>query len=1694
MANGTIPVFDERKPYRTIGQASAIPVFNEAKPYRVVSPEPTVEIPEQPPEHPIYMADKSPGQWFAKNALMNKEVEYKKRIAKNKARLERMIALGQYVNPEAAAFYGVELPDAPKPPKEKVPAGIYSKDLIARSQMEEMPIVPDQPAMWGGEPDTRQPIPIAEFTGVPDYVEPPPEKDLTLQPEPSMLSLAEEQGWDAMEHTAGSAFSSVAMAALNAARGIVELNEKIPTPKFIKDIKARIGVTALEEKGKEKIDDLISELGIYRQQMQDEIRKDGGVAAEVAQGIGDSALNTAAMLASLGVTGFTGAGATVRAAVKEAAKFGALMAATTPGSVADRTQAGAHAAVMMLMPIPLSKLPKDWMAKAANIIGLQGLSALAGDFSVERAKEKAAANGNPEGWVGELLAEGIPQFVINSVFGSLVKSAKQGKAEAQAQLDATPPEIRQAMEKRPIRGEQGPSEIPAEFNPPITVEQTQRQREVAMSKGEIPLATIPAEAPPKPVAVPVKPTEPVVEPPKPEAQNAVQEPVAKKVDVVAKAPDGKEVGKGIAKGEEAAGAVEQKAQGKVAEVAKPEAKPPELIQEIDPNTLTFREKEQHRVESFKNVPTKDFSPIVSIIDKTGNRIILDGHNRAVVAKERGDKINTVNITQEEYNKLQDAGFDDIEISWAALRRWEKSSDAEGYSDELNRQFSGASVAKEGQKALDMLEEALPPPAPGKAKPPAAAKGGEPTRQEQAKQGGFVATPAVVATPGRRMGDVADVIINSVKKNFTPSQGMNKTWNAIKDTFERSSDAGIEHAKKAGAKLTFARNELLKSFDKNAVETDINSVLDNKLSANDFASKYKLSPDNDVVKELNWVLADRERVANAAADQLDKAGQTEMAKLFRDNANTYLTRFYEKWIMGDAFTPKQEDYNLAMTALETRLVDDVSGTITKMEELKSKMSGKGIDTQKYFETGDESLIAGLTPEHQKTTRMLKDKYWGMKNLVRGDLSNLEVKADAIQTAAKDTLDYILTGKQISSKGASPIDVNHLTARDLTPIFRQLYGEIDTPIEKIQRTSEVQNSMLDGLILVNRLYDEGVGQWWSDRPSNLLSTKLSGARFGRLDGKFVSSQTASLLRVGSNANANALQSLWRGYEKTALPVMRYERIAQLGLSFPTTERNLLSGYLSYAMQCGDTLIEPALGAKSSFHKNIGKSIAFISKYAVAPKGSKSQIEALEVLEHLAELGVHHTADSGVVADIKVGLEGATAIKSIPAKVAKKLGDIYSYGDLITKYASFLTHTELNMAKGMSRPQAERAAATHVQTFYQHARSLPTALRQFSKLPFADYPSFYFDAIRIKKNGIINAAKEAANGNVRPLIGFALSNGLYALTSSGVSSWVGKTLGRAFYGDGNENKETMPNQLDYEQFNAIKEFQPDYWQRTPMVASRGKDKDGKPVIHYWIAGNLMGFPVDDAIIGAIQKRDAKTLLTELPTQLLKTGMTFNTLSKYFLGQEVGYGASNYKSRGILNWLASEDPAKAKEAGYLLKDMIIELALPVPRRVQQNVKRWDDVNEKVKAGKIKDAEGWEQKKDMLLSEILPVKCRSITQDVAKRMITNTLYPHIDVIKERAKTTSKASLGTTPTDTEKSKAAEAQEIINQEYSILANYVKKAKVAFKGILDDDLIMAILLDSGLSKKVVGALLSGDLTVIPDYTQKAKKQKRFELMTK
>ena len=123
--------------------------------------------------------------------------------------------------------------------------------------------------------------------------------------------------------------------------------------------------------------------------------------------------------------------------------------------------------------------------------------------------------------------------------------------------------------------------------------------------------------------------------------------------------------------------------------------------DVNPNSLIFRESQQNRTSEVKEMfpEGEGYYPVVSIFDN-GERTILDGHNRAAVAMERGDVIPTVDITKSEYDALVSVGFDDMEISYAALSRAKQDEAASS----INQQFPGADIWKRGTEAEGILDD------------------------------------------------------------------------------------------------------------------------------------------------------------------------------------------------------------------------------------------------------------------------------------------------------------------------------------------------------------------------------------------------------------------------------------------------------------------------------------------------------------------------------------------------------------------------------------------------------------------------------------------------------------------------------------------------------------------------------------------------------------------------------------------------------------------------------------------------------------------------------------------------------------------------------------------------------------------------------------------------------------------------------
>jgi hypothetical protein len=130
---------------------------------------------------------------------------------------------------------------------------------------------------------------------------------------------------------------------------------------------------------------------------------------------------------------------------------------------------------------------------------------------------------------------------------------------------------------------------------------------------------------------------------------------------------------------------------------------------LDPNSLSFRESEQNRLEQASELfdSGEEISPIVTIYNN-GRRDILDGHNRASIAISRKQNLPAVDIDIAEYERLKRAGFDDMEIAYATLLR----ADEDDAASAINKQFYGSGISQRGVEALSLMDS----PAPASAAP------------------------------------------------------------------------------------------------------------------------------------------------------------------------------------------------------------------------------------------------------------------------------------------------------------------------------------------------------------------------------------------------------------------------------------------------------------------------------------------------------------------------------------------------------------------------------------------------------------------------------------------------------------------------------------------------------------------------------------------------------------------------------------------------------------------------------------------------------------------------------------------------------------------------------------------------------------------------------------------------------------------
>lgn len=412
--------------------------------------------------------------------------------------LQAKIDRGEKVDPLQVAFYQDYL-DIPEPEiKAQVLAG-------AVKQPEERQIMTAQgwmPASQVTEPITAEPEKQPEMplgSAIPPEVANnalPPEQLPTL--ESGGMQIESPGSWSGiLKRPFESMGSALGQSVASIAQGIIDLNQRIPTPQFIKNLKEKIGSQEIEDKAKAKLDNLVTDLGLYRKQIGNEIRKEGGIAAEVAQSIADGAAETALMLAGAGVLKPLKSASALRQSMKEAARFGAIMAAGTPGTAEDRTRAGITSAAYMMTPLAATRLGSNpAMTGVINTLLNAGVDAVSGNWSnaIDEAQRRAEEQGQPGNWKRELLITLSPMILNEGLFGvmgEMSKLSEAQKTQVKEGMKDLPPEVIDNIQK-------------------VNPKEYAKWQEIVATEGELPKAE----------EVVTKPDESLIKEPE-EVQNAI---------------------------------------------------------------------------------------------------------------------------------------------------------------------------------------------------------------------------------------------------------------------------------------------------------------------------------------------------------------------------------------------------------------------------------------------------------------------------------------------------------------------------------------------------------------------------------------------------------------------------------------------------------------------------------------------------------------------------------------------------------------------------------------------------------------------------------------------------------------------------------------------------------------------------------------------------------------------------------------------------------------------------------------------------------------------------------------------------------------------------------------------------------------------------------------------------------------------
>jgi hypothetical protein len=779
-------------------------------------------------------------------------------------------------------------------------------------------------------------------------------------------------------------------------------------------------------------------------------------------------------------------------------------------------------------------------------------------------------------------------------------------------------------------------------------------------------------------------------------------------------------------------------------------------------------------------------------------------------------------------------------------------------------------------------------------------------QEQARE---ARERGAVATPGKGLQRTVANLKAWGRRMFNPERGLPKgiykAWQEYRNGLESSALLGREERQRRRDIVA----ELSAVHGRPVVMDALRMFDDGALTADQFAMRFGLAADADVMKRLEKLELDKNR-REAFLAQWEGLPETLRAAI-ASNVK-YQSRRYLRFALGEAYQPTESAYQDASAEVRAGIEEAVARLQVSATRLVGKRRATRFDVVRWMETGDPALVSHLSPIRREASRVLRERYLGLQRVRSGLAFNgkeivADVNATAMQEAAEDWVDYYLERDKPGVGSRGGVEVGGFLKRHLDGAFQALYGEITDPTERQGITATAQANMMAGMTFWRRVMAEGEGTVWARQPdmARRINTRLGDARnvtdrkrYGKMAGMYVTPELLNLVGGGERNSGTlykTMRTLWFG-------PMSFQRTMKL-MAPKSWARNYITA-VGFAAQSGDIFLKGWAPAYARAHKLVAKF-------------SAGNADAIAEVRRLHELGVFTAGSASTIEDLRQALGGMGA----KAKGAtQKAMQAYAYIDFFTKYAAFQARVQSGLT--------EADAADHVQRFYQNRYRTPEIFGQLSKSGLAkDYLSYTYDATRMSINAFKHAAVSLRNGDPAPLAGVILSRGIWAVALgarlAGMAA-VGRALIKLGGGDDDEEKGGTWEVPKGDELTALRSLVPKYDQDGPLMLMTHTKPDGTKTRHYVVLAGQTGFPIEDRILGALQspnrgKGFIRDFAAAVADSVVGPGMQINAVVRTLAGKDF-QGKTTPTGKGLLQaWPGNVEPQRSR----IMRDAAIGLAM---------------------------------------------------------------------------------------------------------------------------------------------------------------------------